>query len=69
MPAPRTRDEMIGAGYKFSNHAKCRSCHEEIEWWTTVNGKKSPYNLMPTGNSHPKSHFATCEFADAHRRK
>lgn len=33
MPFPQDRDEMIEQGYKFSNHARCSGCKEEIEWF------------------------------------
>lgn len=45
MPFPKTRDEMVAAGYKFSNHARCigrevvPGCGAEIEWWETPRGK------------------------------
>jgi hypothetical protein len=26
MPFPRTRDELVAGGYKFSNHARCEAC-------------------------------------------
>lgn len=69
MPLPSNRDQMIERGYKFSNHGVCRGCKQEIEWWETPTGCKSPYDLMPTGISQPTSHFATCPNADTFRRK
>lgn len=69
MPFPTTRDEMVKQKYEFSNHGVCRSCREEIEWWTTPKGGKMPFNLMQTGESEPVTHFRTCPNADEHRRK
>lgn len=43
--------------------AKCRSCGEFIYWITTVSYKKMPVNKDGI------SHFATCPFADKHRKQ
>jgi hypothetical protein len=68
MPFPQTRDALIAAGYKFSNHAKCRGCHEEIEWYETPTGKKMPMNLMMEGSSPAIAHWSTCPERDAFRK-
>jgi hypothetical protein len=68
MPFPTTRDAMVAGGYKFSNHARCRSCQEEVEWYETPRGKKMPFNLMPDGNSAAITHFTTCPEADLFRK-
>jgi hypothetical protein len=68
MPFPKTRDELVAAGYKFSNHARCKSCQAEIEWHETPRGKKMPFNLMQDGNSLAITHFTTCPEADLFRK-
>jgi hypothetical protein len=61
--------EMRRAGYKFLNHAKCKSCHADIEWWETCNGRKMPFNPMPEDQDAPTTaHFVTCPDADKHRK-
>lgn len=69
MPFPKTRDEMVGGGYKFSNHARCKSCVQEIEWWETPRGKKMPFNLMQEGASPAITHFTDCPDADLFRKE
>jgi hypothetical protein len=59
---------MVEDGYVFSNHANCRSCKAEIEWWETPTKKKMPFDLMLTGNAPAITHFTTCPNADAHRK-
>ena len=68
MPFPKTRDELVGGGYKFSSHARCKACAQEIEWWETPRGKKMPFNLMPVGSSPSVTHFSDCPDADLFRR-
>lgn len=68
MPFPANRDAMVGSGYKFSNHARCKSCMAEIEWWETPRGKKMPFNLMQDGISPAVTHFTDCPDADLFRR-
>lgn len=65
---PKTRDEQMLAGYKFSDHSRCRSCGASVEWWITPKGNKMPVDPMLTGNDPWVSHFATCPNADNHRR-
>jgi hypothetical protein len=68
MPFPRTRDELVAGGYKFSNHARCKACQAEVEWWETSRGKKMPFNLMQDGNSPSVTHFVDCPGADLFRK-
>jgi hypothetical protein len=68
MPFPKTRDALIAAGYRFDNHAKCRGCQAEIEWWITPKGSKMPFDLMQRGESEAIAHFATCPAAEEFRR-
>lgn len=68
MPFPQTFDGMQAAGYRFDNHARCRACKEDIEWWTTPRGKKIPMNLMPNPDSKAISHFSTCSDAPLFRK-
>lgn len=67
MPFPQTRDELIARGYKFSNHARCSGCNEEIEWFETPRGKKMPFDLMADGTSKAVTHFTTCTEKDLFR--
>jgi len=69
MAFPPTREALKTAGYRFDNHASCRGCHEEIEWWFTPKGGKMPFNLMPTGDSPAVTHFSTCPNAEEFRRR
>jgi len=68
MAFPKTRDEMIAQGYQYDNHADCRGCGENIEWYTTPRGKKMPFNHMQGGDSEVIAHFTTCPKADSFRR-
>jgi hypothetical protein len=70
MPFPPTRDELIAAGYRFSEHARCRGedCQREIEWWKTKDGKAMPIDLMLDGTSKPVPHWTTCPNANDFRR-
>jgi hypothetical protein len=67
MPFPATRDALIAAGYKFENHSVCKGCKAEIEWYTTINGKKIPMDLMPEGTSKAIPHWSTCPERDSFR--
>lgn len=69
MPFPKTRDQMVAGSYKFSNHARCKSCAAEIEWWETPRGKKMPFNLMQGGDSPAVTHFTDCPEADLFRKE
>jgi hypothetical protein len=69
MAFPRTLDEMTTAGYKFDNHATCRGCGDDIEWWITPTGKKIPMNIMDRGASTATAHWATCPEQDSFRKK
>jgi hypothetical protein len=69
VPFPKTRDEMIAAGYKFQNVSRCKACQAEIEWFETPRAKKMPFNEMPSGNSLAISHFSTCPEADLFRKE
>jgi hypothetical protein len=55
----------------------CSSCGAWIVWFRTKAGKKMPVDeetTQPTDAEHQldlkrhRSHFATCKFADQHRR-
>lgn len=56
---------------------RCKSCDARIVWFVTASGKRMPVDensTLPTDAAHQldlarhKSHFATCKFADQHRR-
>ena len=68
MPFPKTLDELKSAGYVFSNHATCRGCGADIEWWSTPKGSKICMDPMERGSSPAISHFATCPDAGSFRR-
>jgi len=69
MAFPKTLDEMNAVGYKFDNHATCRGCGADIEWWITPRGSKLPMDPMERGSSEAVSHFATCPESDSFKRK
>jgi hypothetical protein len=60
MPFPRIFDDLVSFGYKFLDHAVCRDCGEEIEWWQTPNNKKMPINHKDRGSDPVEVHFETC---------
>lgn len=68
MGFPADRDALIRSGYRFDNHAKCRGCDSEVEWYTTPRGNKLPFNLMQNGDSPAIAHFVTCPNAEEFRR-
>ena len=69
MPFPQTLDELKSAGYVFSNHATCKGCMADIEWWTSPKGSKLPMDPMERGTSPAKAHFGSCPEADSFRKK
>jgi hypothetical protein len=54
---------LMPTGYLPDNLGVCRSCGATILWCTTPAHRKAPINADGT------SHFATCPFADRHRKK
>jgi hypothetical protein len=70
MPFPKTRDELVHAGYVFSEHSICRgaTCKQEIEWWLTPRGRRMPFDLMQDGAARPVAHFTTCRDAEFFRK-
>ena len=60
MAFPRTLNDMIPSGYQFDNHAECRGCGNDIEWWITPSGKKIPMNPMSAGSDSATAHLSTC---------
>jgi hypothetical protein len=69
MPFPKNIEELRAADYKFDNHATCRGCGEEIEWWITPKGSKMPMNPMPSASTPAVTHFSTCTEAESFRKK
>ena len=58
-------------------HSTCRSCDQPIYWITTERGRSMPVDCEADEQCHAPnaaeeglgiSHFATCPFADQHRR-
>lgn len=60
---PKTREEFIKAGWKYSSTTNCRKCRAIIEFWVTPNKRWAPMNSDLT------SHFASCPSADHFRSK
>lgn len=46
MAIPTKREDLVAMGYVFDNEARCRGCHEPIEWWITPRGKKMPMTVQ-----------------------
>lgn len=70
---PKTRAELVAAGYKESqggNTSRCRgkTCGATIEWWDTPNGKRIPINEMPEADSPAVPHWSSCPDTTAFRR-
>ncbi len=65
MPAYKTyanRREMEAAGYRFSNQfTDCRDCGAQIEWASTKNGKRVPFNPQTC-----TCHFDSCQRGNGH---
>ncbi len=68
MAFPQTLNELVPSGYKFSNHATCKGCGEDLEWWTTPTGRKIPMNPMSKGSDKAEAHWSTCTEQDSFRR-
>lgn len=68
MSFPQTLDEMKSFGYSFQDHATCRGCGSDIEWWETPRGKKIPMDPMDAGSSKATPHWATCSDAPLFRK-
>jgi hypothetical protein len=67
--------EVIRQRHPFE--VQCSSCGKPIVWFRTKTGKRMPVDAettKPTDAEHQldlsrhKSHFATCPYADQHRR-
>lgn len=58
MPFPQNLDELVAAGYKFENDARCRYCPLRIEWWITPAGRKIPLEVDDHGSV--RAHFGHC---------
>jgi hypothetical protein len=68
MSYPTTYTEATRQGYKLTNTALCRLCGAEIEWWITPQGKRAPIDSCIDPEAF-RSHFASCPFAPAFRKK
>jgi len=68
MGFPSTQEELKAAGYKFLDHATCKDCGEDIEWYETPYGRKIPMNPMERGSSKAVMHFNTCPDAPLLRK-
>jgi hypothetical protein len=69
MPFPRDLDALKAAGYVFQNHAVCRGCGQDVEWYLTPRGSKIPMDPMNRGTSPAISHFSTCPDSDSFRKE
>jgi hypothetical protein len=48
---PKNRNEMVAAGYAFSNTRPCQICGEELQWFTSPKGGSIPV-LAESGAVH-----------------
>jgi hypothetical protein len=55
-----TKRDMLRAGYRFRAVAECKGCGAQIEWWTTTNGARIPYDPQQDDDVKMVAHFATC---------
>ena len=69
MPFPQTLDELTAENYVFKDHAVCKGCGEDIEWWSTPSNKNIPMNPMKRGSDAAVAHWSTCTEADFFRKK
>jgi hypothetical protein len=60
MPFPKTCKEMIDAGFRRDNYARCRGCSAGIEWWISPDEKRIPMDHMKYLDSPAVNHFVTC---------
>lgn len=62
MPFPKTKAELVKAGYIFNKPGTCtgRRCKAAIEWWITPTGKDMPMDPMPKDDSEATPHWGTC---------
>jgi hypothetical protein len=65
----RVEDELIAARRSIiellrfvGEQGRCRSCHKEIFWVVSKNGKRAPWDRAG-------SHFKSCPHADQRRKK
>jgi hypothetical protein len=63
MPFPKTKQELLEAGYEYSNSGKCRGCGAGIAWYLTPKGKR-----MPLDERTFEPHWATCPKAKDFRK-
>jgi hypothetical protein len=69
MSFPKTRSDLISAGYQFVKPGTCAGCHKAVEWWAMPTGLRMPMNEMPDDNSEAAVHLVTCPFARSFRKK
>lgn len=75
-PVERPRPQATFTVPAATRAAQCRSCGAEVFWITTDAGRQMPVDVNVEGGRTPGvdadgrgiSHFATCPFADEHRR-
>jgi len=68
MPLPKTRAELVEAGYTYATGKIC-PCGASMELWNTPKGNLMPMDPMPDPDSPAASHFATCPKAVQFRKK
>ena len=67
MPFPKTRAEMVDAGYTYATMKIC-PCGASMELWNTPKGSLMPMQPMPDPDSKAESHFVTCPKAVQFRK-
>lgn len=74
MKWPATKEEMLDAGWLYTNDGTCRGCKAPIEWWISPNGRKTPINIFCPEDvifAHEEtreSHFRSCPERDRFRK-
>ena len=68
MPFPKTKADMIDAGYSYATTKTC-PCGELMELWNTPKGETMPMNPMAEMDTSAISHWATCVKAEQFRKK
>lgn len=72
---PDNHRDLVTRGYTFDGKGECRSCHTELYWYTTPNGKKMPFSKKGTdivGHDVQiilEPHFASCPNAGDFQRR
>jgi hypothetical protein len=70
MPIPNRREDLKSFGYEFLDKAFCSGCDQAIEWWSTPNRKKMPFEVIVVDDRDwLVPHWNTCPVADRFRSR